>query len=297
MSGEPQVCSGGSSVTTEAGRDSLYVYGHRAHGRSREVSGLATDPVLTVALEGPDISLTSFATAVSAFDSLLQALGSEVAPSSSLAWNVQALEVGSAIATVWGQVLSGDPDGLVRVSAAYEVVAEALAQRAPIPYSEMVARQATALASVLADHVSAIRLETPDRDFTITYGTGPMRQIPAGRPAVSLGGIEGRIQTLSNRRSVRFTLYDELDDRAVSCYLRPGDEDMIQKFWGHRAIVEGTVRRDFTGRPTTIREITDITLLPERAPDAWLSARGVLAATWDGTPAEDQIRQVRDAWR
>jgi len=186
---------------------------------------------------------------------------------------------------------------LVRVSAAYEVVADALAQRVPIPYSEMVARQATALASVLADHVSAIRLETPDRDFTIISATEAMTsQAPPQRPTVSLGGVEGRIQTLSNRRSVRFTLYDELDDRAVFCYLRPGDENMIQKFWGHRAIVEGTVRRDSAGRPTTIRDITDVVMLPERGPDDWLSARGVLAPSWDGTPAEDMIRKVRDAW-
>lgn len=296
MSGDPEIRRRGSSVTTGAGRDSLYLYGHRAHGRSGEVSRLAADPVLTVALEGPDISLTSFATAVSAFDSLLQALGSEVAPSSSLAWSVQALEIGSAIASVRGQVLSGDPDGLVRVSAAYEVVAEALAQRAPIPYSEMVARQAATLASILTDHVSAIRLETPDRDFTITSAAEPAWHVPAGRATVSLGGVEGRIQTLSNRRSVRFTLYDELDDRAVSCYLRAGDEDMIQKFWGHRAIVEGTVRRDFTGRPTTIRDITDVVQLPERGNDDWLSGRGILASSWDGTPAEDAIRKVRDAW-
>lgn len=256
---------------------------------------MAAEPVLTVALEGPDISLTSFATAVSALDSLLKALGSEVAPGSSLAWDVQSLEMGSAIATVRGHVVSGDPDGLARVGAAYEAIGDALTRGAAVPYSATVTRHATALTGVLADHVTAIRLETANRDFTITtVGVAPDTR--AGRPVVSLGGIEGRIQTLSNRRSLRFVLYDELYDRAVSCYLRPGEEDMIQKFWGRRALVEGAVRRDWSARPVTIRDITDVVLVPERAPDAWLSARGILADSWDGTPAEDAIRKVRDAW-
>lgn len=255
---------------------------------------MAASEILTVALEGPDIPLTSFATAVSALDSLLKTLASEVATESSLAWDVDSLEVGSAIATVRGRVVTGNPDGLARVGAAYEAIGDALARQAEIPYSAKVRRHVTALTGVLADHVTAIRLETPDRDFTIT--TAGTQEARVGRPIVSLGAVEGRIQTLSNRRSLRFTLYDELDDRAVSCYLRPGEEDMIQKFWGHRALVEGMVRRDWSGRPTTIRDITDVVLMPERGPDDWLSARGVLAETWDGTPAEDMIRKVRDAW-
>lgn len=259
------------------------------------MNAVAAESVLTLALEGPDISLSSFARAVSAFDSLLKALSSEVAAGSSLAWDVQSLEVGSAIAAVRGRVVSGDPDGITRVSAAYEAIGDALAQQTEVPYSAAVARHAATLTGILADHVAAIRLETPDRDFTIARGE-TIAGAPPQRPIVNLGAVEGRIQTLSNRRSLRFTLYDELDDRAVSCYLKPGEQDMIQRFWGLRALVEGMVRRDFSGRPTTIRDITDVVLLPERAPDSWLSARGALADVWDGTPAEDMIRKVRDAW-
>jgi hypothetical protein len=260
-----------------------------------EVSGLDAEPVLTVALEGPDTSLNSFVAAVSALNSLLTALGAEVAPNSYLAWDIQALDAGSAVTAVRGRVLSGDPAGPKRVAAAFEAIGDALTRQAPVPYSPAVARHATALTEVLADHVTAIRLETPERDFTITPGHAP-QGAPAAPPIISFGGVEGRIQTLSNRRSVRFTLYDELDDHAVSCYLRPGEESMIQKFWGLRALVEGTVRRDSSGRPTTIRDITEVTLLPERAPDEWLSLRGAWAEAWDGTPAEDTIRKIRDAW-
>ena len=92
-------------------------------------------------------------------------------------------------------------------------------------------------------------------------------------------------------------MYDTLDDRAIACYLNPGEEDRIQMLWGRRAIVEGEIRRDpWSGRPTVIRQITDVVPLPERGPDDWQAARSALAEVWDGEPAEEAIRRIRDAW-
>ncbi len=254
---------------------------------------MPTSETLTVALEGPEIPLPSFAVAISALDGLLRTLTAEVAAQSVITWEVESLETSSAIATVRGRAVAGDPEGVTRVSVAYGVIGDALSRHSEIPYSPKVRRHARNLTKVLADSVTAIRLETSQRDFTITRpGEAPVE----AAYTVDLGAVEGRIQTLSNRRSLHFTLYDTLNDRAVSCYLKPGDESMIQKFWGSRAVVEGAVRRDASGRPVTIRDITDVILLPERGPDEWLSARGALADVWDGVPAEVTIRKIRDAW-
>lgn len=252
------------------------------------------DVTITVALEGEDISLASFVMAVSALDDLLNALAAEVASDSTVTWNIESLEVGSAIATVSGRVLAGSPDGPERVSAAYELVGDALAQRQPIPYSIGVRRPAGRLAALLEDHVAAIRLETPQRDFTVTAGPGPVQaSISAMRPG--LGAVQGRIETSSRRGKLRFVLYDHVDDKAVACYLDQGHEDMVDQLWGRRAIVEGEVRRDpLTGRPTAIRRITAVTLVPELSPSDWRAARRALP--WDGIPAEEAIRQVRDDW-
>jgi hypothetical protein len=254
---------------------------------------MSASETLTVALEGPQIPLSSFSTAISALDGLLKALTAEVAAQSVITWEVESLETSSAIATVRGSAVAGDPEGVTRVSVAYGVIGDALSRHSEIPYSSKVRRHARTLTKVLADSVTAIRLETPARDFTITRpGETPVE----AAYTVDMGAIEGRIQTLSNRRSLHFTLYDTLNDRAVSCYLKLGDESMIQKYWGSRALVEGTIRRDASGRPVTIRDITDIVLLPERAPDEWLSTRGAMADVWDGEPAEVTIRKIRDAW-
>ncbi len=252
------------------------------------------DVTITVALEGEDISLASFVTAVSALDELLGALAAEVAGDSTMTWNVESLEVGSAIATVRGRVVAGSPDGPERVSAAYESVGAALAQRQPIPYSLGVQRPAGRLAALLQDHVVAIRLETPQRDFTIAAVPRPV-QAPISAMRPGLGAVGGRIETRSQRGKLRFILYDIVDDKAVACYLDQGNEGMVQQLWGRRAIVEGEVRRDpLTGRPTAIRRITAVTPVPELGPSDWRDARRALP--WDGIPAEEAIRQVRDAW-
>jgi hypothetical protein len=259
---------------------------------------MATSETLTVALEGPEISLSSFASAVTALDALLKDLSAEVAPNSQLVWEVEDLQVSSAIATVRGRTVSGDPEAVDRVSEAYEAIGAALTRGDPIPYSERVARHVAALTAVLDDHVRAVRLETANQDYTIPGKSpvpGPM--VPLARPLISFGAVEGRIQTLSNRRSLRFTLYDTLNDQAVACYLKPGEEDRVQLFWGHRVIVEGEIRRDpWSGRPTAIRQITEIVPLPERGPDDWRAARGALVGVWNGEPAEETIRRIRDAW-
>lgn len=249
------------------------------------------DVTITVALEGSEIPLPSFATAVAELNRLITALTAEVASDSTLAWDIESLEAGSAIATVRGRVLGGDPEGTSRVLVAYEAVGDALSQHGVIPYSPRVRRAARKLAALPKRHLTAVRLETSQREFTLV--AGPPQ--PVSRVDATIGAIEGRIQTLSNRGSLRFTLFDTLEDRAVSCYLSPGDDDMIQQLWGHLAIVEGQVRRDpVTGRPTAIRRITAVTPLEVLGPDAWRAARGALP--WDGIPAEQAIRQVRDGW-
>jgi hypothetical protein len=250
---------------------------------------------ITVALEGPDTSLSSFSGVVSALDGLLKALNTEVAAQSSVVWEVESLEVGSATATVRGRIVAGDPDGVARISAAYEAIGDALERRAQVPYSVRVQRQVLALTNVLNDHVLALRLETANRDYTILREGQPQEARP--QPLVTLGAVEGRIQALSNRRSLRFTLYDTLDDHAVACYLTPGEEGMIRMLWGLRVIVEGDVTRDpLSGRPTAIRQITDVQALPEHNPGDWREAVGALADAWDGEAAEDAVRRMRDAW-
>jgi hypothetical protein len=112
----------------------------------------------------------------------------------------------------------------------------------------------------------------------------------------SLGAIEGRIQTLSNRKGLRFVVFDILNDRAVSCYLSEGQEDRMREIWGKRAIVEGEISREKeTGRPLAIRHITDIKVLEEIGRGGYLRARAIAPRKLGAPLAEVIIRQLRDA--
>ena len=105
---------------------------------------------------------------------------------------------------------------------------------------------------------------------------------------VAYGGVTGRIQTLSSQGGLRFTLFDTFFDRAVSCYLAEGQEELMRDVWGRMAVVEGLVTRDrATGRPQVIRSVRGVTVVRDAEPDAYLASRGVLRdATARRSPEE-----------
>lgn len=98
------------------------------------------------------------------------------------------------------------------------------------------------------------------------------------RPVVTaIGLVEGRIQTLTDRKELGFTLFESLRGKAVSCHITEDQRELIRGAWGKRALVSGKVSRErLSGRPVAIHEIRSIKILAEpKAPD-YRRARGVL---------------------
>ena len=113
---------------------------------------------------------------------------------------------------------------------------------------------------------------------------------------VAYGAIEGIVETLTARRDLRFLLYDQLHDKAVSCYLREDQREEMRSVWGHRAIIRGKITRDgVSGRPLAIREISEIKKLSWE-PGQYRYARGAVPVPADAEASEDTIRRLRDAW-
>ena len=111
----------------------------------------------------------------------------------------------------------------------------------------------------LATTVEYVRFETLDNDYTI-HGNelSPSRS----EPVVSIGAVTGRVQTLTSRAGLRFNLYDAVHDKAVGCYLAPGQEELMRETWGRRARVSGSVSREaVTGRPMVVRQVFDVDIL------------------------------------
>jgi len=240
---------------------------------------------MSLALDG-NIPFEDFATAIEHFWKLVDALAIELQAKDGVEWFIDDLVKSSAIATVRGE--SHTPQKVERVIEGYASVARALQSNSTIPYSARVRTHATQIRDIINGQVTAVRFETAESDIVVSDRPSPLLLPPA------YGAVEGRIQTLTNRYSLRFTLFDVFYDRAVSCYLDEGQENIIREAWGRRATVEGLVAREAdSDRPVSIRTISDIRILPDDMPH-YFEARGIVPVPEDAESPEDIIRRLRD---
>ncbi len=237
---------------------------------------------------GGRVEIADFANGIAAFRRLVAALTPRKA---GVAWVVEDLQPGSAVVTLRGE--SDDPVAVERIVDEYEKIGAALSRHEDLPRINQRAMTASHAIKDLTGATDYVRFETPDIEYTI-YRNGHAPSRPATR--VSIGAITGTIQTLSNRGGLRFNLYDTLLDKAVACYLAPGQEELMREAWGRRARVSGTISRETTtGRPTTIRNIMNVKILAEVPPGSYLRARGAVPWQPGDLLPEDAIRRLRDA--
>lgn len=254
---------------------------------------------VTLVLSG-EIALTDFTKAVTGLQRLVRSLAAEVSPGAKVRWTIDSLEAGSTIATIRGVAQNGEgPVAVQRIAHAYIEVGTALERGEPVPFSLKVQKQARAMTTVLKRSVESMRFETAEADATVTRAGPPAAgswQLRASSERGAYGAVEGRVQTLTSRGGLRFTLYDLLYDRAVSCYLLQGQEDIMRNAWGRRAVVEGWVTRDpVTGQAQTIRQISAVEVLPELPQGDFRTARGILPVESPDLAPEHVIRRLRDA--
>jgi hypothetical protein len=253
---------------------------------------MASDSV-TLVLNG-DPTLDDLATALDGLRDLLLGLEQGIVPGNHIAWVVDDLQRSSALVALRGE--ADDSSVVEAVASAYLDAGKHLhsSPHTPVPYNKVAQRGATKLVQVLKEAVPSIRFETLIDDITFS------RQVnappaPSQVPVLAAyGAIEGRLQTLSNRGGLRFTLYDLLHDKAVSCYPEPGRTDIVRDAWGHLAVVEGWVKRDpESGRPLTIRNVRRVAVIPEAPAGDWRRAYGALSGLGSDEPPEATIRRIR----
>ncbi|GAC1400335.1 MAG: hypothetical protein NVSMB65_18180 [Chloroflexota bacterium] len=217
-----------------------------------------TGTTLTLTLDG-EITLQEFADALRKVDALLDALVVDVTEAPSIAWLITDLRAGSATLTLSGQ--AGEEDAAERVAHALVAVVRALRHQRPIAYGPRVVRRAHDLEAAISGRLAALHVET-EEDAVVLQRQGSAAEVAY---LGAYGAVDGRIETLTSRRDLRFTLFDAVFDRGVSCSLPEDRRDLIRDAWGRRAIVEGWVSRDpYSGRPLAIGHITAIEILDER---------------------------------
>lgn len=249
------------------------------------------DTTLVLTLEG-EVTLNQLTAAMTHFQKLLTALAQEVGADTPIEWDLEDLQHGSAILAFAGRAEQDEP--VQRVVAAFEDVAQALQQHTPIPFSRQVAHAGQALTQLIDHRVKAVRLGTA-RQEAIIYSLFDAKKLGTSKPLVSMGAVKGRVQSISNRKTPTFTLYDAVFDTAVSCYLDAAQQDTLTDVWDKTVFVSGAVtRQPDSGKPISVRNITDISVVPLVSPGSYRQARGIFAGLSD-EPAEVSIRRLRDA--
>jgi len=246
---------------------------------------------ITLALNG-DINIHQFSIAISNLESLVREITKDIAADKNVQWIIHDLQAGSAVATVRGE--SDIVSDVERIVDAYTNVGKALEQGKRPDYSESVVKAARGIVGILDKQVTSVRFETAVAD-TVVYRQ-PKSEMYQPSTTKANGAIEGRVQTLTSRKGLRFTLYDTLYDRAVSCYLEEDQDDMMREVWGRRVIIEGEVSRDsLSNRPIAIRYISNIRQLSEVNQGNYLKARGISPMKDKSEMPEIVIRGLRDA--
>ena len=234
---------------------------------------------------GGRVELRDFAKGIDLFARLVNALTSR----HEVTWVIEDLHYGSAVATFRGEA---ENIALVEeVVAKYAEVGKALEQGLVPLVNKRVAKAARDVRD-FADDCEYLRLETALSNYTIV-GVG--RNDQSAMREVNIGSVEGWIQTLTNRGSLRFNLYDTIHDKAVACYLEPDQDNLIRNMWGRRARVVGRVSRNKdTGRPMSVRQIAEIVPVQSDRIMGYKEAKGILPHPVGGQMPEEVIRQLRD---
>lgn len=250
------------------------------------------DNTLTLALEG-DITLKDFTYAMQHFQNLVNQLSEELIVDDKIEWEIETLQASSAITTIIGT--SKNIENVVTVVNAYGNVGRFLERNEPMPYSAAVAREAKKITSLINGHISSIRFQTADTD-SIIYGEFDTQKQGTATKTISYGVVTGRVQTISERGNLKFTLYDNIFDKPIFCYVSENKKYLMKEVWGQQVEVAGEITRSVeNGRATSVRRITDIVIIPVIEPGSYKQARGILPWTPNDDLPEDNIRRIRDA--
>ena len=253
------------------------------------------DNTVTLAIDG-EVTLALFASAVSDLSVLMEHLTTFVVREADIQWVIEHLDGGSAVVTARAE--GADMMEARGVTEAYLDIGRAIASGQSLDYPGQINSRARKLVALTSERIPSIRFENSEADVVIEHNKNYALQTAGlDAPDPSLyGAVEGVVQTLSNRHGLRFALYDSVFDKAVSCYLESGQEDIMRNAWGRRAIVEGIVNRNADdGRPLSVRRISHVELVTDYPPGSYRLARGILPRQPGDALPEDAIRRVRDA--
>ncbi len=231
------------------------------------------DNSVTLDFDGHLVTPEAFRKAVNAFVDLIREVSKEISGSGpKLQWNIS---VASGSRLVIARPVA---DPATRRIAKEATIAirngiqrlESGAITAPIYFTETAlkaTRELGALQDKGAKTIEYVRIRTNGTAEEVTEKAVSSAITLITGQHQALGCIEGKLQTISERGTFQFVVWDDLFDRGVCCFV---DQELMAeavKYFGKRIAAFGIVQYDRDGRPVsidvqTIKPFPDVTTLP-----------------------------------
>lgn len=238
---------------------------------------------------GGEVTVELLSAALTAFTAALSA--AEASHDARIRWVVADLDYGSAVALVRA-VPDDDRSEKLVPQVCLSLVETGRSVAAGVADAAWPMTRHLTKLQQLADEEQPVTIECASAAVEFALGSSAERASTETDRYKSLGTVRGRVEMLSHRRGLHFSLYDLVDDAAVTCYPTSDMEAVMRNVWGRLADVTGTVRRDpATDRPRSIRDIISVDVVEEGSSTAYRTARGVLTTR---EPAEVLVRRMRD---
>lgn len=254
-----------------------------------------TDNELTLQLVG-NHDIDGFASFVTNSRYLIKSLSSSAVkghrrPVNKLHWYPSSANVNGSI-TVTYTAETQNPESFEQFEDAFFRVGKSLMYGNTIDYSDSVEKYAKNLKKIVSGEDDSLVFMNQSEEAVIKSKDKPIDKKIA---TSSYGTVTGKIETITSRHGLRFVLYDNFFDRAVTCYVNDSeDQDFLANNFLKIVTVDGLVTRDpDTNRPFRITKVRGISVY-KKPKYSWQDAQGVLQLSNELTP-EEHVRKLRDA--
>ena len=222
---------------------------------------------ITLDFDGPVVTPEMFRRIVSAFVELLISVTDKAAEGGKKTTWDMAVSAGSrllvarpvadaATRATTARVIKAIPEGLRQI--------EKVTLVPPKYFDNRALHAAREIAALSDGKLSYVKVQT--KSGPITMSRQALRTLDSllhGQHQ-ALGSVEGKLQTITERGTLQFVVFDSLYDKGVNCFI---DEDLVHEAvsaFGKRVIVTGMVQYEQGGRPVSIR-VDEIRVLKEPA--------------------------------
>ena len=209
-------------------------------------------------LSGNKITSDRFKKAVDSFLEIIEDVSKElVADRDTIQWIIS-VEKGSALVAARPESISGNKDFEVSsITAINEGLAklERGISKQPRYFTQKTLRAVRHLAEVIdpeGEYVDKVRIRCNGSPISISTRSLATVDSLLAVAYESIGSVEGRIETVTERGGLKFNVYDTLTDKAIRCFV--GEELLKQVLdsFGKRVSVSGLVKYGKDGFPKSI---------------------------------------------